>query len=393
MSATSDVPTTVQTPVGNLRRARRQKFIVETFVGADEALAALEAIRGECTGSAFQSLDWVTALYEDLAPHHQASPLVVVATDEMTGAVAVALPLVVCGVRGVRVARFADLGVSDYGAPLIGAACPIELRNLRRMWSAIRRALVMVDVVHLERMSLRARDVQNPFLRLGSLVASQHAGFFIDVPGPIADFVAAQGKKFRKEVERSTRVWQREQPASFRCCASGDDAAHVYATLEEQQASRHADKGKAYVLNEIAYRTFYERIAVDGCQSGLARLFALEANGEIAATLFGIVGGDTFTLLRITTGGEAVSHFSPGRLIVLEAIRYLQAEGVTRFDMGIGDYPFKRSFGAEEANLYDFVSVRTLRGYGYGAGVRLKRRLRQSRLARAVKQRLSLGKK
>jgi CelD/BcsL family acetyltransferase involved in cellulose biosynthesis len=136
------------------------------------------------------------------------------------------------------------------------------------------------------------------------------------------------------------------------------EIARAYVGLEEQQSARHAALGSKYILNEPAYRAFYERLVMDGTECGLGYLFTLEARGEIAAALFGILHEGTFTLLRISNGGDRWSHLSPGRLIILETMRYFVAKGVRRFDFGIGDYPFKRGFGVTEVALYDLIVAR-----------------------------------
>jgi CelD/BcsL family acetyltransferase involved in cellulose biosynthesis len=157
--------------------------------------------------------------------------------------------------------------------------------------------------------------------------------------------------------------------------------------LEEQQSARHAALGSKYVLDQPAYRAFYERLAMDGSEAELAALFAVEAQGEIIATLFGIVHDGAFTLLRISTAGHAWGHLSPSRLVVVEAMKYFVARGVRRFDMGIGDYPFKRGFGVEDVPLYDLTVARDLSALPGALFHRLKGRLRQNKLARAVYQR------
>jgi CelD/BcsL family acetyltransferase involved in cellulose biosynthesis len=120
---------------------------------------------------------------------------------------------------------------------------------------------------------------------------------------------------------------------------------------------------------------------MDGSDAELA-LFAVESQGEIIATLFGIVHDGAFTLLRISTAGQAWGHLSPGRLIVVEAMKYFVA-----FDMGIGDYPFKRGFGVEDVPLYDLIVARDLLALPGALFHRLKGRLRRNKLARAVYQR------
>jgi len=377
------------------RRAlwRGPRFITEVFDGSDEALAALEAVQDGLVSTGFQTLDWLTVLYEELAEPQHALPRLVVVTERNSGEVALILPLLIEKERGRTIARFADLGVSDYGGPILGRAPLTKRRSIRRAWRGVLHAMPDVDLIRLERMPGEIGGRANPLLTRLGITPARHDGNVLNVPGTVEDFLRSRGKKYRKEVERCYRLWEKEGAPRFYRATTAEEIARVYSVLEEQQASRHGTLGSKYVLDEPAYRAFYERLAIDGSDAGLASLFAIEAGGEIIATLFGIVHDGTFTLLRIATGGPGWGHLSPGRLVVVETMKHFVAQGIRRFDMGIGDYPFKRGFGVEDVPLYDLIVARDLAQVPHAMFQRLKGRLRKSArvqsLFRRLKPRLS----
>lgn len=358
--ATSDISQTefqARPETVGKRRWFEPRYIVEIFDGADEALAALDAVQPGLTCTAFQTLDWISCLYEELALARRGMPRLVVVSERETGNVVLVLPLVVVRRRRLRVAQFADLGVSDYCAPILGPVQLTKPKAIRRVWRAIKAALHDVHLIQFERMPAMIGDRENPLTKLNLVVASRQSGFRLDVDGTVDDFISSRGKKFRKESQRCDRVWQREGGGAFYQATSPEQIARVYSTMEEQQAIRHAELGTRYVLKRRAYRSFYERVAMDGTDTGLGYLCALESNGEIAATLFGVVQDKTFTMLRITFGGEKYAHFSPGRTIILQAMRHLNDQGITIFDLGIGDYEYKRRLGAEPRPLFELISA------------------------------------
>jgi CelD/BcsL family acetyltransferase involved in cellulose biosynthesis len=372
------------------RRAlwRGPRFIAEVFDGADEALAALEAVQGGLISLGFQTLDWLTILYEELAPSRGAMPRVVVVTERNSGEVALVLPLVVEKARGIRIARFADFGVADYAAPILGLAPLTKRRSIRRVWRAVRRALRDVDLINFERMPARIGGRPNPLATRWGIVPAQHAGHLIVIPDTVDAYARSLGKKFRKELERCYRVWEKEGSPRFYRATDPEKIAHVYTVLEEQQAARQGLLGNEYVLDSPAYRAFYERLAIDGSDAELAATFALESRGEIVATLFGIMHDGTFTLLRIAIAGEEWKHLSAGRLAVIEAMKYFVSRGIRHFDMGIGDYRFKRGLGAMSVPLYDLVAARSIAGLPAAAYHHCRGRLRRNRYARAIVQRV-----
>ena len=366
---------------------RGPRFLAEVFDGADDALAALEAVQGGLVSSGFQSLNWLTVLYEELAPAQRAMPRLVVVSERNSGEVALILPLVIKKKRSLRVARFADLGVSDYGGPILGPALLNKRRSIRRAWRAVRHAMRDVDLIRLERMPAEIGARKNPLISRAGMAPARHSGNMLTIDGTVEDFIASRGKKYRKEVERCKRLWEKEGTPRFARALAPEDIARAYTLLDEQQLARHEALGSKYILDEPAYRAFYERLVMDGTEAELGYLFTLDAGNETLATLFGIAHEGTFTLLRISNGGARWSHLSPGRLIVVEAMRYFVERGVRRFDMGIGDYPFKRGFGAAEVPLYDLIVARDLSAVPRATFHRVKGRLRKNQRLRALYRR------
>ena len=365
-----------------------RRFVTEVFDGADEALAALDSIQGGLESTGFQTLNWLTVLYEELAPSHRAMPRLVVVSDRSSGDVCLILPLLVKKKRGLRVARFADLGVADYGAPILGPAAPAKRRSIRRMWRSVRSALKDVDLIRLERMPADIGGCPNPLITRRGVTSARQTGYAITVPGTVDEYLRTLGKKYRKEVERCTRLWAQEGNPKFARAETSEAIARGYSLLEEHQAQRQAALGGKYVLGEQAYSSFYERIVMDGFEPEFSYLFTLEAKSGVIATLFGVVHDGTFTLLRIANGGPRFGHLSPGRLIIVEAMKYFVARGVTRFDLGIGDQDFKRRFGAREVPLYDLFIASDLKAYPRAAFHRFNGRLRQNIKLRATARRL-----
>ena len=366
---------------------RGPRYIAEVFDGADEALAALDSVQGSLVSTGFQSLNWLTVLYEDLAPAKRAMPRVIVVTERNSGEIAFVLPLVIKKKRAMRVARFADLGVSDYGGPILGPAPLTKRRSIRRAWRAVRQALRDVDMIRLERMPAEIGGRANPLVTRAGVTPARHSGNVLTIETTVEDFLRARGKKYRKEVERCTRLWQKEANPRFARCLTPDEIARGYREMEEQQSARHEALGSKYVLDEPAFRSFYERLVMDGTECELGYLFTLEANNEVVAALFGIVHDGTFTLLRIANGGERWSHLSPGRLVIVESMKYFVERGVRRFDFGIGDYPFKRGFGVTEVPLYDLIVARDITALPKALYHQIVARARKSDRIRALVRR------
>ena len=331
----------------------------------------------------FQSVGWIAAIYRHLAPASNAEPHFLAVRSAQTGDACLLVPLEVRSERGVRIARFADLGVSDYTAPLGAGFGAPDAASAKAIVAALKPVLAGVDVLELLRMPVGGG---NALAAHSAAQPSRHQGNALTVTDSVEAYIRSRGKKYRKEVERCYRVLESEGAWAFARAGTPSEIEAAFSALERQQAERHAGKADDYALAGSQFSAFYRDVLGD--PNSAARIFTLSVNGAIVAVLLGLEHKDTFTLLRIANGGAAWKHVSPGRLIVVEAMKYFDALGVKTFDMGIGDYQFKRGFGAEPVALVDLVVPVSLRGMPYVAAARLKSHLRRIERFRALVARI-----
>lgn len=382
--------TTMPAPAAKPRASwwRGPRFLVEVFDGADDALDALEAVQGGLTSTGFQSLNWLTVLYEELAPAQRAMARVVVVTERNSGDVAMILPLLVKKKRMLRVARFADLGVSSYGGPILGPALLTKRRSMRRAWRAVRHAMRDIDLIRLEKMPVEIGGRPNPLLSRAGIAPSRFPGQVLHIVGTVNEFIENRGEVFVADFVRSLKLLAREGTSRFSRATDPEDIARAYSVLEEQQAARNAGRGIKYVFSDPAYRQFYERIVMDGSEVELGHLFKLEVGGEVIATLFGILHDGRFTVLRVGDAGDTWNDVGPARLILIEAMRYFVDRGVRDFDFGVGSDALYASFGANEVALFDLIVARDLAAVPRATFHRVKGRARKNLALRAFARRL-----
>lgn len=344
---------------------RGPRFLVEVFDGADEALSALEAVQGgiasktALTSTAFQSINWLTVLYEELAPAHRAIPRVIIATERNSGEVALILPLLVKREGLLQVAYFADLGVSHYGGPILGPALLKKTRSIRRAWRAVRRSLSNIDLLRLENMPAEIGGIANPLLTRSGVTPSRRDGSVVHIPGSVDDYIDSRGRTHRNQIARGRELWLKEDAPRFARATRPEDIANAYSIQVEQLKAPLAPNGKAQAKHE-AKAQFFERLAIDGSDVELSHVFTLEAAGDTVATLFGVEHDGTFTILRMSDAGSVWGQLAPAELITTEAMRHFVDRGVRRFDLGTGNHPFKSGFGADDVALYDLIVARRL---------------------------------
>lgn len=347
--------------------------------GRDAVLDAVQRAGPETVATGFQRLPWLSALFAELLS--AASQPILVDIRNESGALVLMLPLVATRERGLNVLRVPSFGVSDYGGPILGQASD----STSGLWSAIKSAITRHDLLIIENMPRTIAGRTNPLVTLPGTCPSEHHRNALAIDGTVEEFLRALGKKFRKEVERCGRLLADRGEPSFHRAGTPEQIAGAYAILEQQQAARRHEAGGQYLLERPEYSRFYRTLLAKGCTTGTAHLFTLSAGADVGACLLGITNGGTFKLLRISTAGGDWKRISPGRLVVVEAMRYFVPKGVSRFDMGIGDYPFKHGFGIEPEPLTNLEVALTAKGWPWIAKSRARRALRDIKpLRRAI---------
>jgi CelD/BcsL family acetyltransferase involved in cellulose biosynthesis len=359
------------------------------IVGASAILDRVAELEGaSSTALAFQRKDWLKPLYQSLAVSLDAVPSAVEVTDSASGELVLLLPLVQTKVHGLRTLSFASLGVSDYGAPILGPAAPDSAAGAEALITSIRAAPMDADILSLNNMPAMVDGRVNPLTLCTSATPSRHARHVLACDGTVEALLASRGKKYRKESERCFRLLAEKGLPHFKRADSETELSRAYAILQAQQHSRRADEGDAYLLDRPAYSGFYHNALIEGAAAGTAHIFTLKAGDEVGAVLFGISHAGVFTLLRISTAqDEGWKRMSPGRLIVIETMRHFIDQGVRTFDMGIGSYSFKHGFGIAGEPLYDLTLPLSAKALPRVALDRAKSKLRQHpRLMAAAKR-------
>lgn len=312
--------------------------------------------------TAFQLAEWLESFYAAIQCDAGLEPLIAWIEDRESGAFAMALPLLRYRKGSAVRIGFADLGMSDFNAPLLGPAAPQTHREALAAWKALRAALPSTDLVQFDKMPPRVEGRINPLALVGGVRSSAVNGNLVDTG---ADFEAWRGslpRVVRKELQRSWRVFNRRPGVSFELVEDPQEGLRVLAAMEVQQRARLAELGEPYKLGDRVPATLYRNVLAQHLASGFAALGVLKAQGEVVAGLLGIREGDTLVLIRLTHAGQEWSNCSPGRLVISRMMTAMHARGVHRFDLSIGNFVYKRRFGAVRQRLVDVSAPHSLRG-------------------------------
>lgn len=315
----------------------------------------------------FQDPGWLSSWFASVGAAHEVEPLIVFVAERDTGQAVAALPLIRHRANGLTIITFADLGVTDYNAPILGPAAPSTPEGAEVFWKAVIKALPKADLIELKKIPTYVRGRENPLALLHDVHPSHSPGFSVALPDDWEVYVQSLAKKFRKELRRSFRLFEKEGDTSLRRIETADEALRVLQVMNEQQRARLEEMGYRYVLDEEDYHAFYHRLVSDGLEVGTTILTALVCGNEIVAALLGVTDGRSFAMVRLSHAGGDWMKIGPGRLVIDRTMHALHAQGIRNVDFSIGDYPYKSGFGVAPSPLVDLISARSFRAHRHAA--------------------------
>ena len=326
-------------------------------------------------GTAFQHKNWLDAWY---GAFNSVSPLIAIISDAATNREVALVPLVHRVQRGVRIVEFADLGLTDYNAPILGFGAPSDAAGTRvlcrALAAALRRLPEGIDLVRMQKMPACVDGKPNPLVSLGRVGSCSLNGNLIEIG---EDFDVYRASIRRMQLPRSWRVFNRYPGAEFRIVTDVDEALTLLDAMDAQQQARMQCLGLEFNLNDETRARFYRDLVSRGAGEGYVIVSALMCGEEIVATALGIRQGTGVVFLRISNAGKRWSHCSPSRLIIERTMAALHKDGVRQFDLSVGNYAFKRRFGAAQLPLTDVSMALGWRGLPYVLRDRAAQRLRR----------------
>lgn len=146
---------------------------------------------------------------------------------------------------------------------------------------------------------------------------------------------------------------------------SVDEALKALDVMDLQQQERMQKLSLEFVLNDKTHAQFYRDLVRHGLADGYVVVSTLSCDEAVVATMLGVRQDDYFVVLRISNAGARWSHCSPSKLVVERTMATLHEQGIRRFDLSVGNYAFKRRFGAVQIPLTDASVALGWRGIPY----------------------------
>jgi CelD/BcsL family acetyltransferase involved in cellulose biosynthesis len=355
-----------------------RQFRVRICANWDDFISIHKSMEHDWVSTPFQTVRWIESWVGTIGAGPNVEGLPIVIYDIAINRPIMLLPLVLNSTEALRQIEPADLGMSDYNAPIIVRNLELDAKEFQQIWQAVRAILPPHDMLQITKVPAKIETQNNPLFTAKSADKSPLNGNILQLKTTWHDYHWGLERTFRKELERSWRVFEKHSQARFENITDTDNALHILYELEHQQAARMSELGEEYLLDEPAITDFYRDLVRQGIANQSVRLTALMAGDEIVAALLGVTNSTSFSMVRLSTGAKKWSNCSPGRLLIYKTMEFMHTQNFDTFDFTIGDYAYKRRMGAQFVPLCNIVEAGNLRHIPHALVLRLRFRLQLS---------------
>lgn len=329
-------------------------------------LAEVEPVWKELEGRAvlspYQRFDWIEAYFE-CGFDSGAETAFVTLYDENT-AIAL-LPLTITRKGMVRVGQMAGTGISNMDCLIFDPAYRHKLTPsaLRAMFAALGAAGFRVDLVRFHCIFPDWQGVSNPLLQFPHTISPNRLYFIELEPFDPAGNYALPMRR-RKNIRYSQRKLEAEY-GPLRLVRAGTDreVEEFEALFFEQRARRFEEMGVENIFARPEFRRFFTTLAERGKEQAAPAMaiHVLYAGSTALATSMGTYSGRHCShYMNSTTAGGPAKYSIIGVLLTM-LIDELRRDGITSFDIGLGDFAYKAEW-TNPCTVYDCLVPVTFTG-------------------------------
>jgi CelD/BcsL family acetyltransferase involved in cellulose biosynthesis len=339
-------------------------FDIETSDNINAVQDDWEWLEAEGLLTPFQTRAWLLPFYGVLAPRLNATPVFVLVRDRLSRRPVMLLPL--CALRryGITIIEFADLGVSDYNAPIIAKTFDPPPSKWRELWHNIVATFETGSILRLEKMPHLIGDLPNPLAQYNKESALMDIASWGVMLPPTRDEYnkSVLHPSFAKELAKKARRIAKRGEVEYVVAQTRDEKRIAFDILARQRQARCDEMGRPNILAQPVYRQFYESVAVES-PGDVVSLTLLKVGGEIVGTVLALNHQKAFCVIMSTYQGGAWKSCSLGNIVIQSTVEHSIDNGVGFFDFTIGNEGYKQHFGALPNALFSALQPLTLSGF------------------------------
>jgi CelD/BcsL family acetyltransferase involved in cellulose biosynthesis len=382
-------PSPPRAPQDAAVRPERPFARIEICEALEDARLPWMALAQEAPASPYQSLGFARAWFTTIGAAEGATPLIVVARDEVGQPVAL-LPFARTARGPLRLAAFLGGKDSNYNLALFHPGCAWSGDDVAALLvGAAAQARPRLDAFLLCNQPLRWRGGDNP-LAEGKRQPSPSFAYASAVPGDFANWLDARASKEAKKKMRKKRArLEATAPLVHGRAAAAQEIDRALAAFHAERRARTEALGVPDPYASPAAQAFLAELA----RGGALELHTLSHGDRVIAVFGALPGTARQSGLFIGHDGDPeIARSSPGEIMVQAVVADAIARGFAEFDLGVGEARYKDEVCEIVEPLFDSAYGFTWKGriaaWTFLAARRAKRSIKHSPGLKAQQARL-----
>ncbi len=328
----------------------------------------------------YQAYGWIRPFVETVGAAHGEAFRYALLRDDAGGLVAL-LPLAIARTGGISHAAFIGDKHSNYHMGLYapGFASQLDAVEARRMLREVGAAIGLDALIFLNQPG-SWQGIPNPAALIAAGPSPSRAYKLALIPGDgEATLKRSMSSHARKKLKNKHNRFKDFGPSTVGQAKTPEEIERVLDAFLAQKAERFRSMGVADPFAERSVRTFLKQAATASNEHRpIIELYSLELGETCVATYVGAVQGGRFSGMATSFDlSSPAARTSPGEILLSELIRLQAREGVTVFDLGVGEARYKTSFCDDRDDLVDTFLPLTLKGHLFTAMAQAKRALKR----------------
>ena len=180
---------------------------------------------------------------------------------------------------------------------------------------------------------------------------------YLPLPSSISELINGLSRKFRKNLRRSQKQLEQNCKLKFIDYSSPKVCLEGMKNLFELHQKRWKTCGEPGVFTNQSVRNFHLNIAESFSRKGWLGLYAMSANDEIVACLYGFKYQSKF-YYYLSGMNPFYSKYGPGNLLILFVLQKCIDDGLKEFDFLRGEEEYKTRWTSLSRKNFDVVLVK-----------------------------------
>ena len=345
-------PATIETSIGPVR--------LSIFRNPEALRERWQEFESKLPCACYQTYRWCDAWARTVANPKHAETVIAVAETKKCDLLFI-MPFEIARISGLRALRWLGVDHANYNFPPFAAkaANGFDECDVSALLFAIADQLDDVSAAVLTNQPHEWNGVPNPLARLPHR-PSANPGFGATLAAdPELLLQERVGSRTRSSMRRKEKRLKSLGNLKFGFCDATASSNKVLELYFDQKAQRFAEMGIQDIFADPCHRAFYRDLAAGSAPEGRLEMAYLKVGAETAATLGAIhhQGRTNMLVLSITNGETA--RWSPGLMLIKEALGKACLRGQKVYDFGLGGGPHKDMWCDHRIELFDnFVAFR-----------------------------------